>query len=472
MSFRYRKTEIDELNLVLDEGEGYTLEFKQSVNADLPKELVAFANASGGRIFVGVDDRNQIVGCDLSNKALSQIEDIAAACDPPVAIHIEKLTKQKILVVHIPEGANRPHRCNKGFYLRNGANSQKMSTTDITAFIQAEGKIRFDEQLRLDLNWQTALDENRLNHFLDIAEISQRKDTENLLRNLGAGDYKDGNFYLNQTGVLFFAKEPTYRLFHVSVVCALFKGINKAYILDRKELTGNLLENVEGALLYLRKHLQLRWEITNESIRRKEILELPEVALREAMVNAVCHRDYLEQGAQVMVEIFDDRVEIYNPGGLPKGLSEKDFGSRSVCRNPLIASLLWRCDFIEKMGSGIERIRTALTKENCPDVVVRYNTMFTLEFSRPTFVKSSAKPEHTEIETAQKTREKTREKTSEKILNLIAQNPQITTAELADIIGITQKGIDWQITQLKNEGLLQRIGPAKGGHWAIIDSED
>jgi ATP-dependent DNA helicase RecG len=64
------------------------------------------------------------------------------------------------------------------------------------------------------------------------------------------------------------------------------------------------------------------------------------VALRKAVVNAVCHRDYLEQGAQVMVEIFDDRVEIYNPGGLPKGLSPRDFGKRSVCRNPLIASLL------------------------------------------------------------------------------------------------------------------------------------
>ena len=82
------------------------------------------------------------------------------------------------------------------------------------------------------------------------------------------------------------------------------------------------------------------WEITSESARRREILELPEVALREAVVNAVCHRDYLEQGAQVMVEIFDDRVEIYNPGGLPKGLPERDFGKRSVCRNPLIASLL------------------------------------------------------------------------------------------------------------------------------------
>jgi ATP-dependent DNA helicase RecG len=104
------------------------------------------------------------------------------------------------------------------------------------------------------------------------------------------------------------------------------------------------------------------------------------------MINAVCHRDYLEQGAQVMVEVFDDRVEIYNPGGLPKGLSEKDFGRRSVCRNPRIAGMLLRCNYIEKMGSGIERIREALAQENCPEVRIRYNTMFTLDFPRPTYL--------------------------------------------------------------------------------------
>lgn len=143
MTVAYRQTSAEELSLILEEGEGYTLEFKQSVNSDLPKELVAFANASGGRIFIGVSDANQVTGCDFSNKTFSKIETMAADCDPAVAIAIEKLSDQQLLVIHVPEGANRPHRCSKGFFLRNGANSQKMSTEDITAFIQAEGKIRF-----------------------------------------------------------------------------------------------------------------------------------------------------------------------------------------------------------------------------------------------------------------------------------------------------------------------------------------
>lgn len=254
----------------------------------------------------------------------------------------------------------------------------------------------------------------------------------------------------------------------MSVVCALFKGTGKAYILDRKELIGNLLENVEDALIFLKKHLQLRWEITSASTRRKEILELPEVALREAMVNAVCHRDYLEQGAQVMVEIFDDRVEIYNPGGLPKGLPEKDFGRRSVCRNPNIAGLLLRCEYIEKMGTGIERIRAALQNENCPKVNIRYSTMFTLAFPRPTYSKTDGVPKVDRAETRGQTRGKAREKTRAKIVELVTENPQITTAQLAAAIGITPKGVEWQIAQLKKVGLLRRIGPAKWGHWKVI----
>lgn len=367
-------------------------------------------------------------------------------------------------MIHVPEGANRPHRRTKGFYLRNGASSQKMSTHAITAFIRAEGKIRFDEQLRMDLDWRDALDEKRLSHFLKLAKISPMPDTANLLANLGAGDYKNSNFYLNQTGVLFFAQNPSQRLFHVSVVCALFKGTNKAYILDRKEMNGSLLENVEEALLFLKKHLQMRWEITIQSTQRFEILELPEVALREAVINAVCHRDYLEQGGQVMVEIFDDRVEIYNPGGLPKGLSPKDFGKRSVCRNPLIASLLLRCNYIEKMGTGIERIFAALERENCPKVKIRYNTMFTLEFPRPTY----GETEDALDRTREEDRTPAREKTRVKILGLIAENPEITASALAEAVGITPKGVEWQIARLKKEGVLKRIGPAKGGRWSVL----
>jgi ATP-dependent DNA helicase RecG len=461
---KYRKTTDYELAFILEEGEGYTLEFKQNINEDLPKELVAFANASGGRILIGVNDRNQVTSTDLSNRVLSKIEDMAAACDPPVTVQVEKLQRHGILIIHVPEGTNRPHRCNKGFYLSNGIVSQKMSTQDITAFIQAEGKIRFEQQLRLDLDWEKAIDEKRLEYFLSLAKITPKPDRANLLFNLGAGDFKDGRFYLHKTGVLFFSKEPTKRMLHVSVICALFKGAGRTDILDRKELTGNLPENVEDTLIFLKKHLKLRWEITTGNARRKEILELPEVALREAVINAVCHRDYNEEGANVMVEIFDDRVEICNPGGLTKGLSEKDFGRRSVCRNPNIAALLLRCNYIEKMGTGIERIKAALERERCPEVKISFNTMFCLEFTRPTYERVLDMHEITRIAAS----EKMSEKTPDRILRLVSVNKTITISELAHALGVTPRTIERNIKMLQSQGLLRRVGPDKGGYWDVI----
>ena len=378
----HRKTDTEILAILLDEGEGYTLEFKESVNSDLSKELVAFANASGGRILIGVSDTGKVVGCDTSNKMLSQIQDMASACDPAVTIEIEKVTDHRILVIHIPEGANRPHRCNKGFYLRNGANSQKMSTADITAFLQSEGRVVFDEQLRTDIEWESVIDGERLNHFCTLSRITLADEKENLLCNLGVGNYRKELFYLNNTGILFFSKDPVRHLFHTSVVCALFQGTERSTILDRKELCGSIIENVDAALQYLKQHLNTRFEITGETARRKNILELPEIALREALVNAVTHRDYHEKGAQVMIEIFDDRVDIYNPGGLPKGLPLSEFGKRSLCRNPLIASLMLRCDYIEKMGTGIKRIKDAIADAKCPDVKIETDSFFTVTFPR------------------------------------------------------------------------------------------
>lgn len=125
---------------------------------------------------------------------------------------------------------------------------------------------------------------------------------------------------------------------------------------DRKDFNEDVLSNIDQAMIFLKRHLPVRYEITGAP-RRREVLEIPEGALREAVINAVAHRDYFERGANVMVEIFDDRIEISNPGGLVKGLKPEDFGKKSILRNPNIASLLHRADYIEKMGTGIARMR-------------------------------------------------------------------------------------------------------------------
>ena len=153
-----------------------------------------------------------------------------------------------------------------------------------------------------------------------------------------------------------------------------------------------------------------------------------------------------------MVKIFDDRVESHKPGGLPKGLSPEEFGKRSGCRNSLITGLLLRCDYIAKVGTGIERIHGALEREKCPAVNICFNTMFTLEFPRPTYVKAKDKTK----------------KTSEKILRIIARNQRTTISELAEAIGVTTRSIERNIKNLQAQGRLRRSGPDKDGHWEVI----
>ena len=133
---------IKNLDLILQKGEGYTIEFKETVDKSIVDEVCAFANASGGRIYIGVTDKGEAVGTDTSNMARSRLQDTINKLDPrlPVDIAIDG----NIIIVTVPEGVNKPYASPNGFYLRSGPNSQKLDCTGIFEFLQTEGKIIFD----------------------------------------------------------------------------------------------------------------------------------------------------------------------------------------------------------------------------------------------------------------------------------------------------------------------------------------
>ncbi|MFL5743490.1 MAG: ATP-binding protein, partial [Niastella sp.] len=140
------------------------------------------------------------------------------------------------------------------------------------------------------------------------------------------------------------------------------------------------LSNIDQAMAFLERHLNLSYHI--KDIRRTDILEIPKEVLREGLINAVAHRDYFERGANVVVEIFDNRVEISNPGGLSKGLRPENFGKHSFTRNPLIAGLLHRCKYIEKAGTGIQRMRDGMKGVGLPEPTFEFSSFFTVTFLR------------------------------------------------------------------------------------------
>jgi ATP-dependent DNA helicase RecG len=368
-----------ELQVILQEGEGYRIEFKEGLSG-LDKELVAFANASGGRVFLGIDDDRRIPGITIDNRLRSQIQDIANNCQPAIKVHFEEF--KDILIISVREGDDKPYKCSSGFFLRVGPNSQKLNRDEIVAFIKAEGKVRFDELTCTKFDFKRHFDSKKLERFLRLAGITTSLDVGLMLENLGAAERQEGKLIVNNTGALFFSKNLDELYPHATVTCALYRGTEKVDILDRKDFNEDLLSSIDQAMIFLKRHLPVRYEITGAP-RRKEVLEIPEGALREAVINAVAHRDYFERGANVMVEIYDDRVEITNPGGLVKGLKPEDFGKKSVLRNPNIASLLHRVDYIEKMGTGIGRMRDTLRRAKLPPPKFEFDTFFTVTMRRP-----------------------------------------------------------------------------------------
>ena len=442
-----------ELNTIIQSGEGYKIEFKRNVNTDLSKELVAFSNSSGGRIFIGVDDDGTLPGVTVDNALKSKVEMMARDCDPSVVISLEIFNK--ILIIHVPEGQNKPYRCTGCFYLRNGASSVKLSTEEIREFFAAEGKVHFDE-MPSSLTYPNGLSEVVIKKYIELSGISSAINQKELLVNLGVVDASNSAI-INNTGILFLTQHPVRHIPQSAVTCVAYKGNVKVDILDKKTFELDIISNIDEAIAFLKRHLNLSYEIKTK--KRVEKLEIPEVVLREAIVNAVAHRDYFEKGATVMIEVFDNRLEISSPGGLPKGLKEEDFGKRTLARNPLVAALLHRAGYIEKLGTGIPRIRQSMLQAGLPEPDFKFDSFFTVVLKRQIVAQISA-------------RLKMAPKRLEKMLYLLQQlqpGNQLDIAKAAAKYNVTGKSIRKDLLFLEQLKLLYAKGTTTDRTYELTD---
>lgn len=456
----------EELQLVLQEGEGYRIEFKESP-AYIDKELVAFANSAGGRIFLGITDSNEVKEIKITNSLKSQIQDIATKCQPAVKLSFQRF--DNILIINVREGEDKPYQCTSGFYMRVGPNSQKLSRDEIIEFFKAEGKIRFDELINLKFDYDTQFDPKKLDRFLSLAGISKVLDTSPTLINLGVAEKQQGKTIFNNTGILFFAKNLQDVYFHTMVTCALYKGTGKVDVLDRRDFNEDIVSNIDGAMNFLKQYIPLRYEMTGEP-RRREIPEIPYGALREAIINAVTHRDYFEKGANIMVEMFDDRIEITNPGGLVKGLKPEDFGKKSVLRNPNIANLLHRAGYIEKMGTGINKMRNLVAEAGLLPIDFEFDSFFTATFRRPAVA--------IELETRREERfgikfgikfgiRGSKLTRIIAILDILYNEQPFSIADFAVKTGTATRTVEKDINFLRKRGLIEFQGARKTGRYVL-----
>ena len=454
----------DKINILIKEGEGLTVEFKERYTPKIDRDIVAFANSKGGLLLLGVDDRGKVVGEKLTNRMKAEINAIARNCDP--SIHIKKIRQAgKIVVVEVAEGDEKPYGSSSGFYRRLDAVTQKMTQREVRSIFRETDDMSFEDITCRDLSLKD-ISLKKIKSFLHEANMSYKISKANLASFLTSlSIYRKDK--INNAGALMFASKVEKFIPHAESIFASFKGMDKTNIYDRNDVRDDLLIQFSEAVAFLKKHLNVRSEI--RGFDRFDIYEIPLDALREAVVNAIVHREYRITGTSIYVRIFDDRVEIENPGGLPDGITKRDFGKSSVRRNPIIADLFHRMGKVERMGSGIERMRDLMRKAGLKEPVFEMDAFFRVTFYRDPRYSLKADSSEKVRATREKTRGKTREKTREKIIQSLKANPEITMEGLAEIIGITSKGIEWQIKKLKEEGVVRRIGPAKGGHWEIVN---
>ncbi len=455
------------VRLLIGEGEGLTVEFKERYTPRIDEDIVAFANTRGGTLLLGVRDDGAIIGESLTNDMKAKINSLARNCKPIIAVGLSQVGK--IVAIVVPEGTEKPYSCGSGYFRRLDGNTQKMSHDELRIMFAENEPLPFEEKTVKGFTFDD-VSKAKIRAFTKEAGIRIGSiAVPGFLRSLNVAD----GTRVKNVGILFFAKDVYDHLHQAQMTLLAFKGMDRLHIYDRRDVRDDLLIQFNEAVAFLKKHLNVRSEI--RGVNRVDIYEIPLEVLREALVNALMHRDYSITGTQVSVEVYDDRVEIVNPGSLPKGLSVRDLGKVSIRRNELIADLFFRLHKVERIGMGIRKMKEAMVAAGLREPTFDLDGFFRAIFHRsPEFAmkEGTLGTEQTEKKPGVTTTQIATQKTIQKIVALILQKPEITRQELAMKLGITDSGIKYHLKKMQDKSLLRRVGPDKGGYWEVVQQNE
>jgi ATP-dependent DNA helicase RecG len=346
---------------LLQSPEGKTLEFKRDLSSPdgIVKSLIAFANTAGGILILGVEDKTKHV-CGVSEPLVQEerlANIISDTIEPRVLpdIQIHPWRHTHLVVVQIFPSATRPHYIKqqgltKSTYVRVGSTNRLADAALIEEMKRHVLHQFFDEQPLPELNTE-AID------FLVTSELFKpiRTLTEADLQTLQLVTTYQNHVVPTIGGMLLFGKERQRYFPDAWLQAGRFAGETKAIIRDSCAITSYPLQAIKEAMDFIGKHSLIALEI--QGLQHVERWNIPQGAIREALINAFIHTDYSQQGAPIRIAIFDDRIEIENPGLLPFGLTLDDIQrGTSKLRNRVIARVFQRLGLIESWGSGIQRI--------------------------------------------------------------------------------------------------------------------
>ena len=472
-------------------GESTNIEFKVEVpkiSEKYIKSVIAFANTAGGKIIIGVDDEtHEIVGVDKDEvfKIMDNITNtISDMCYPQIFpnIGVDTLDGKSVIVVEIYPGASRPYYIKSlgkesGTYIRVSGTSRPDDEA-ILKDLELQGTNHsFDEMVCVKQKYDAEKAEELCaaikNYMVEAARTKSDKEkvkdvTIQNLVNWGVLKNMDGT--LVSTNAFVLLKDNTFPF--AKIQCALFKGTERVVFIDKRDFEGPLYEQIEEAYEFVLKHINLGAEING--LVRTDAYEIPTEAIREAIVNATTHRNFLDK-ACVQVAVYDDRVEVTSPGMLYGGLTIKQIKEGgSKIRNRCIAEVFSRMKIIESWGTGIKRMFSSCKEYGIREPeLLEIGDSFRVNLYRPSYneiyqnVPKSAPESIPESEP--KSVLKNLNKTQQKIVGIILKEPRVTQAEIAEQLNISISEVKKSMKEIVNIGILVRVGANKGGYWQVKD---
>jgi len=457
---------------LLSSPESKTLEFKETMPTPLAiaKTACAFSNAGGGTILIGVEDKNKtITGIDeqeihILEEKIANIVYTIVEPTPSNHITIHNVDGKLILKIDVFPGSLKPYHLKskgelEGTFIRVGSTNRKADIETIEELRRQRMNINFDETSVIDASLED-LHTRNIEFYLkkreEVRDIPRVEPHTKFLIKIKAIQQQNGSIHPTAAGILLFSSEPEKYIPGAIIKCARFKGTEMDEFLDQKIIKGSLFLQIEETIAFFKKNVKRGAKI--EGIYRKEEYEYPETAIREAVVNAICHRDYSRKGADIKFAIFDDRIEITSPGGLLPQISLSDLGTGvSELRNKIIGRIFNETGLIEGWGTGIRRIRKQIEEKGLVPPEFRENNGFfkVIIYNEPL-------QEHFEID-----------KDEKEIIVYIQKHGKAGTKDLEKVLGISKATIKRKIRTLTENGYLIWKGKSKkdpNGHYELTGS--
>jgi ATP-dependent DNA helicase RecG len=461
-------TSYQQLLAWVEGGESETQEFKLSTGqrTEAVRALCAFLNHRGGRVFFGVDAQGRIVGQEVSDKTLADVAHELRGIDPSALPNIERIalpSGREVLAVTVERGARRPHTFRGEAYRRVGTTNRQLSREEYGQILleQLHSTVRWESEPAT--GWTIAdLDATEIGRTLEEAIRRGRaddpgtRDPIEILRGLGL--IKDGQIL--RAAVVLFARPD--RLLPDYPQCLLriarFKGTDKTEFLDNRQFQGNAFDLLMRADRFLRDNLPVAGRVVPNLFERIDDPLYPPLALREAVANALCHRDYAIGGGSIGLAIYDDRLEITSSGALHFGLTVEDLyrPHESLLWNPLIAGVFFRRGIIEAWGRGTIKMTELTEQAGLPRPEFQETAGgFVVRF-RPSRYLPPTRVGHDLTEQQQA------------ILQLLAESGSLALSEIQQRLKLgTLRSVREDLAFLKRLGMLDSSGHARGARWNL-----